>query len=151
MTLYKVLLFVHILAMATWLGGNIMLAFIYARVEGTGDALFRARFTKIAGIVGPIIGVSALLVLGTGIGMVLDSDAVELSQAWVWLGLALFGLAVIIGAAFFGPASGKIIAALEAGHAEEAERRVKTFNLVARLDVLLLIVIVGVMVFKPGA
>jgi uncharacterized membrane protein len=151
MTLYEVLIFFHILAMAVWVGGSIMLGFISGRVEKTGDAQFRARFAKIASVVGPIIGVSAAVILGTGIWMVVDSDTIQLSQTWVWLGLALFGVSIVVGAAYFGPASVKIVAALEAGQTEEADRRAKQFDLVARLDTLLLIVILGVMVFKPGA
>jgi uncharacterized membrane protein len=151
MTLYEALLFFHILAVAVWVGGSIMLGFISARVEGTGDTEYRARFAKSAGVVGPIIGVSAALVLASGVWMVLDSDAIELSQTWVWLGLALFGVSLVVGAAYFGPASNRIVAALEGGQTEEADRRARQFNLVSRLDTLLLVVILGVMVFKPGA
>ncbi|MGH2710890.1 MAG: DUF2269 family protein [Actinomycetota bacterium] len=150
MDLYEVLLFVHILGAAVWVGGSIMLGFISSRVEKTGDAQYRARFAQSAGVVGPVIGISALLLLGTGIGMVLDSEAVELGQTWVWLGLALFGLSAVVGGAYFAPASNKIVAALEAGQVQEADRRAKQFNMVSRLDMLLLLVIVGVMVFKPG-
>jgi uncharacterized membrane protein len=150
MTLYEVLLFVHIIAVAVWVGGSIMLGLISARVQRTGDAEYRARFAKSAGIVGPVIGVSAALVLASGIWMVLDSDAIELSQTWVWLGLALFILSGLVGAAYFAPASDRIIRALEAGQVQEADRRARTFNLVSRLDTLLLLVIVGLMVFKPG-
>jgi uncharacterized membrane protein len=150
MTLYEVLLFVHILAVSVWVGGSIMLAFVSGRVQGTGDAAFRARFAKAAGVVGPVIGVSAILVLASGIWMVLDSDTIELSQLWVWLGLALFILSGIVGAAFFAPASNRIVRALEGGQVQEADRRARTFNLVSRLDTLLLLVILGLMVFKPG-
>ena len=99
----------------------------------------------------PSSAVSAGLVLASGIWMVVDSEAVQLSQTWVWLGLALFGLSGIVGAVYFGPASNKIVVALDSGQVEEADRRAKTFNMVSRLDTLLLLVIVGVMVFKPGA
>jgi uncharacterized membrane protein len=150
MTLYEVLLFVHIVAVAVWVGGSIMLAVISSRIERTGDAEYRARFAKSAGIVGPVIGVSAALVLASGIWMVLDSDAIELSQTWVWLGLALFVVSGVVGAAYFAPASDRIIRALEAGQVQEADRRARTFNLVSRFDTLLLLVIVGLMVFKPG-
>ncbi len=151
MTLNEVLLFVHILGAAVWVGGSIMLGFISSRVERTGDVQFRAKFAKSAGVVGPVIGVSALAVLASGVGIVLDSETIELSQTWVWLGLALFVLSAIVGGAYFGPASNKIVKALEAGQTEEADRRAKTFNMVSRLDLLLLLVIFGVMVFKPGA
>jgi uncharacterized membrane protein len=150
MTLYEVLLFVHIVAVAVWVGGSIMLAFISNRIERTGDAAFRARFAKEAGIVGPVIGVSAALVLASGIWMVVESEAIELSQLWVWLGLSLFGVSIVVGAAYFGPASGRIQRALEEGRIEEANRGAKTFDLVSRLDLLLLLVILGLMVFKPA-
>ncbi len=127
-----------------------MLGFVSSKIERTGDAAYRVKFAQSAGVVGPLIGVSALLILGTGIGMVLDS-AIEISETWVWLGLALFGLSAVVGGAYFGPTSNKIVAALEGGRTEEADRRAKTFNLVSRLDTLLLVVIVGIMVFKPGA
>lgn len=151
MTLYEALLFIHILGVAVWVGGSIMLGFISRRIERSGDTQFRAKFAQSAGVVGPVIGVSALLVLGTGIGMVVESAVVELSQTWVWLGLSLFGVSAVVGGAYFGPASNKIVAALESGRVEEADRRGKTFNMVSRLDTLLLVVIIGLMVFKPGA
>ena len=151
MTLYEVLLFVHILAVAVWVGGSIMLGLISARIQRTGDAAFRARFARAAGVVGPAIGISAALILASGAWMVVDSETIELSQLWVWLGLALFFLSAIVGALYFAPASERIVKALEAGQVQEADRRARTFNLVSRLDTLLLLVVVGLMVFKPGA
>jgi uncharacterized membrane protein len=151
MTLYESLLFVHIVAVSVWVGGTIMLAFISRRIERTGDAQLRARFSKEAGIVGPVIGISAALVLASGIWMVLESDAIELSQTWVWLGLAGFGLSAVVGGVYFAPASHRIEQALEGGRVEEADRLSRQFNVVSALSLLLLLVIVGLMVFKPGA
>jgi uncharacterized membrane protein len=150
MTLYEVLLFVHIVAVSVWVGGSIMLGLISARVQGTGDAAFRARFARSAGIVGPVIGISAALILASGAWMVVESDAIALSQLWVWLSLALFLLSAIVGGLYFAPAGDRIVRALEGGQVEEADRRAGVFNLVSRLDTLLLVVIVGLMVFKPG-
>ena len=150
MTLYEGLLFVHIVAVSVWVGGSIMLGFVSARIERTGDTAYRARFAKSAGVVGPVIGISAGLVLASGAWMVVESDQIELSQLWVWLGLALFLLSAIVGAVFFAPASNRIVEALEEGRVEEADRLARVFNLVSRLDTLLLVVILGLMVFKPG-
>lgn len=148
--LYDVLLFVHIVAASVWVGGGIMLSFISSRIQRTGDPSFRARFAKAAGVVGPVTGISAALVLAGGIWMVVESDVIEFSQTWVWLGLALFGLSVVVGASYFGPASARIERALEGGEVEEADRLARQFNLVSYLDLLVLLVIVGLMVFKPG-
>jgi hypothetical protein len=52
MTLYEASLFVHIVAVAVWVGGSIMLGFISSRVERTGDAQYRPRFATSAGVVG---------------------------------------------------------------------------------------------------
>lgn len=150
MTLYELLLFVHIVGVAVWVGGSIMLGFVGARIQATGDAAFRARFARSAGIVGPVIGVSAVLIVASGAWMVVESDAIELAQVWVWLSLALFLLSAIVGGVYFAPASNRIVAALEGGRIEEADRRAGVFNLVSRLDTLLLLLILGLMVFKPG-
>lgn len=40
--------------------------------------------------------------------------------------------------------------ALEAGQVQETDRRARTFNLVSLLESLVLLVSVGLMVFKPG-
>ena len=150
MTLYEALLFVHVLAAMVWVGGSIMLGFISARVEGTGDAEFRARFSRAAEVVGPVFGGSALLVLAAGVWMVVESEGIELSQTWVWLGLAGFVLSGVLGA-YFAPASHRITAALEAGDVADADRRAKTFKLMSTLSLVLLVLIVADMVFKPGA
>src|ERR671919_2695160 len=151
MTLYEVLLFVHILAVAVWVGGSIMLGLISARIQRTGDAAFRARFARAAGVVGPAIGISAALILASGAWMVVDSETIELSQLWVWLGLALFLLSAIAGAAYFAPASDRIVKALEAGQVQGGGRGGPALSPLSRLDTLLLRVVVGLMVFKPGA
>jgi uncharacterized membrane protein len=150
MTLYEVLLFVHIVAVSVWVGGSIMLGVISARIQRTGDAAFRARFARTAGVVGPVIGISAALIVAAGAWMVIESSLIELSQLWVWLSLVLFLLSALVGAVYFAPASNRIIEALEGGQVGEADRRAGVFNLVSRLDTLLLLVIVGLMVFKPG-
>ena len=150
MTLYEILLFFHIVAIATWVGGGIVLNVVGARAQATRDPQFRARFATTLGGVGPVIGGSALVALGTGIGMVLDSPVIEISQTWIWLALALFAVSAVVGGAYFGPASNKIVAALESGQVEEADRRARVFNTVSRLDLVTLLVIVWLMVAKPG-
>ena len=74
---YEVLLFVHILAASVWWRHHA--ALIGARVQRTGDGAYRARFAKSAGVIGPVTGVSALLV-GAGIGMILDSEPVAFTD-----------------------------------------------------------------------
>ena len=151
MTLYELLLFVHIVGAAIWVGGGVMLLILGTRIGRVQDIAIRTQFVKDTSVVGPVIGASAIVVLAAGIGMVLNSPAIEISQLWVWLGLTLFAVSAITGGAYFGPTGKKIENALTAGNMDEVNRLTRQITAVSRFDVLLLLVIVGLMVFKPGA
>jgi uncharacterized membrane protein len=150
MTLYEILLFVHIVGAAIWVGGGVTLLILGMRIGRTADVQMRLRYIKDTAFAGPLIGASAMVVLLAGIGMVLESDVIELSQLWVWLGLVLFAVSGITGGAYFGPTGKKIEKALSEGQVDEANRLTRQITNVSRFDVLLLLVIVGLMVFKPG-
>ncbi len=149
--MYEGLLFVHILAAMIWVGGGILLTLVTARAQRERDIAFRLRFTRVTAMVGPISGISAMVVLLAGVGMVLINDAWTVSQTWIWLALVLFTTSILVGAGYFSRADKRILAAHEAGNLEEADRLTRQMLIVSRADIALLLVIVELMVFKPGA
>ncbi len=86
-----------------------------------------------------------------GTGMVLINDTWTVSQTWIWLALVLFTTSILVGAGYFSRADKRILAALEAGHLEEADRVTRQMLMVSRADLVVLLAVVGLMVFKPGA
>jgi uncharacterized membrane protein len=152
-SLYEWLLFLHILAAIIWVGGGIMFEMLLLRVRRTGGGTDLIRLLQAMEWIAPrMIAPSALVLLGLGLTMVAINDAWTIGQLWIVLALVLFGLSFLIGGVYVGPESKRIAAAVEAEGAEspDALRRIGRMSTVSRVDLLLLVVIVWDMVFKPG-
>ncbi len=146
----QTLLILHIIGVATWFGGNMVLAFVGPRV-GSAEASTRVWWAETQGAMARVLyNVAGILVLITGVGLVLDSDYFEFSNMFVSIGF----LAVIIGAglgmAVFGPGSRALAAAIRDGDAD-AERAV-TARLTAfgALDSIVVVITIVAMVGKWG-
>ncbi len=61
--MYEAIQFVHILAAMVWVGGGFLLTIVTARAQRERDATFRLQFTRVTAVVGPISGISAIVVL----------------------------------------------------------------------------------------
>ncbi len=150
-TLYDWLLFLHVLAAMTWVGGGVMLAVIAARVLRDPDADAVGRFTSRMRVVGPLVLAPATVaVLGLGIGLVVDTDAWDFGQLWVQLGLALFVAAFLVGAAWQSHTA--LAAERAAAHDNDAEarRQLRRWSWGYRLILVLLVVATWDMITKPG-
>ena len=152
MTGYELALFLHILAAIVWIGGAIAIQILAIKVVGRDDAAEITRFTSDIESVGlKVFMPSSLVVLLAGAWMVHDGPW-ELSHTWVAVGLGLYLLSFLTGMGFLGPESGRI-SKLTAEHgAEHPEvlRRIKRIFLVSRIELVWLLAIVALMVFKPS-
>ncbi len=83
--------------------------------------------------------------------MVLRNDSWEFSDLWVAIGIGLFVLLFLIGVGFHGPNYKKIHAIEEesGGDVPMAQRLIQRGFAAARLEVVVLLAVVGLMVFKP--
>jgi uncharacterized membrane protein len=150
-SLYDWLLFVHIIAAMIWVGGLLAVALFAAQVVRSGERDVIARFVRNLGVIGPLLFAPAMIaVVGFGIWMVIDSDAWDFAQTWIWLALSLFGAAFLIGAVFQSRAAIGARRAAEADEDREAIRQLRRWSWGMRLIVVLLLVATWDMVFKPG-
>lgn len=152
-TSYEIARFAHILAAIVWVGGASIVQVFALRTLGRNEALEVAKFAGDAEWIGMRVFMPAsLLVIIAGGWMVYDG-AWSLEHEWVAIGLALYVLSFLTGMGFLGPESGRI-AKLTAehgpGHAE-VQRRIRRVLLVSRIELIWLVAIVALMVFKPGA
>jgi len=154
MDLYEFLKTIHVIGAACWVGGAAMVQVQAARVTASGDTARMITFADEQEVVGkkyfaPISGLTALM----GVLMVLDLGAEYFKETWIILGIAFFLLTSIVGATFLGPESGRLrdLVAAKGLDDPETQRRLKRITMVSRLDLTLLILIVAVMVIKPGA
>jgi uncharacterized membrane protein len=151
MSLYELLLFVHIAAAAIWVGGAAMIQFFGVVVLASGDPNRLARFAGDVERVSQraLIAASLGAVL-TGFGLVWESEFWMIGDDWIVIGLILFAVSFVAGAAFFGPESGRIKKQIESEGAAAAEGRVRRIILLSRIDLMVLFLIVFDMSVKPS-
>ena len=150
-TLYDWLMFVHVLAAMVWVGGTVVIGTLATQLVRSGESAGIARFVGSLRLVGPLLLAPATLaVVGFGIWLVLDSDAWDFGQTWVWLGLALFAAAFVVGAASLSRTAIGAQRAAAAGNDAEAARQLSRWAWGSRLILLILVVATWDMVFKPG-
>jgi uncharacterized membrane protein len=95
------------------------------------------------------IGPASGLVLLLGIALVLRSDSISFGDLWVWLAIVLYVVTAVIGAGLIGPAELRAADKLDAG--QTAPNEARTISMLGGFSTLLLVVIVWLMVAKPGA
>lgn len=125
--MYNVLLWIHIVAAATWFGGALAIMFLAPKV-GTGDGGSKF-YTAWVDMGRKIFSPAAVVVLATGIGMVIDAG-ISFGATFVSIGF----LAVIVGAGlgmgYYAPQGRKVVAALDAGEdAGPITAKLRTFGL----------------------
>jgi uncharacterized membrane protein len=148
--LYQWLMFLHVLAAMTWVGGLVILTALSAHILRSGDHDAVARFSASLRRIGPLIlAPSTLAVVSLGIGLVLDSNQWHFSQGWIVLALSLFAAAFVIGAVFQSRAALGMERATEAGNHEQATRQLRRWAWGMRLILTLLVIVTWDMVVKP--
>jgi uncharacterized membrane protein len=149
-TLYDWLMFLHVLAAMTWVGGLVILVALSGQVLRSGDRDAIARFSGSLRRVGPVVlAPSTVAVVSLGIGLVLDDNEWSFGQSWIVLALALFAAAFLFGAIFQSHAAIQVQHAVDAGNDADAARLLRRWAWGTRLILLLLVVITWDMVVKP--
>ncbi|MEX2293384.1 MAG: DUF2269 family protein [Acidimicrobiales bacterium] len=153
MRLDQLLLTLHLLAAATWIGAALAEQVIARRMgPSTADAVVD-QFARDAEAVGKtLFGPAALVLTLTGVALVVRQD-VSWGELWIVLGIGALLVAGAVGGGFLIP-EGRRIAALanQQGHDPvEVRLRARRRFLVARIDLAILILAVADMVFRPGA
>lgn len=152
--MYELIVFIHVAAAILWVGGGLYGHIVGVRLaSGSNDQATAGFVTQVEWSGLRVFTPASLVVLGAGIYMVIDNDAWEFSQTWVWLSLAIYAGSFLLGAAYLGPTSGKLGKVLAEKGPSDPEYKTMLSRLltVSRVDTLLLLAIVFLMVFKPGS
>ena len=150
MELREALRFVHIVAAMTWVGGAFLAAVFAARTKkaAPGHALGFARGMQRFSV-GLFIPAS-LVVLGMGIWLVIDSDVIEFTQAWIVIGLGAVAASLVLALAIVKPNRDRGVAAMEAGGGPQVGLIMRRVGMASRTAILLQFIAVWAMVTKPG-
>jgi uncharacterized membrane protein len=149
--LYDWLLFFHILGVALWLGGLVVISVLGTLVLRSRDVTLVERFTGSLRLVGPMVLAPALLaVLGFGVWLVIRSDAWDFGQAWVIAGLSLFAATFLIGIGFQARAAPNAQRAAAWNDQDGALRYLRRWIRGTWMIAILLVIAAWDMVAKPG-
>jgi uncharacterized membrane protein len=146
------LVIIHILSAAAWIGGSFLTGFVAPRMassDAQGAALAWARVAAEAGA--KYFNPAGILTALSGIGLVLTSDVYGWSDTFVSIGLGVVIATALIGALVHRPGAEKIVSALESGDRATAATQGKRAAIWSAVTAVLLIVAVVVMVLKTGA
>lgn len=147
---YQWYLMVHVLMTVIWVGGALMIQLLATRITKGGDPHRLAAFSRDVDWIGTRVFLpSSLLLLVFGFLLVQEADIGY--PFWVVFGLVILVLALLSGALFLGPESGRIGKLVEERGATdpEAQRRIRRILVLSRVDLLLLVLVVVDMVIKP--
>ena len=154
MDLYEFFKYIHIVAAIVWLGGAVIFNILAAQIKQSDGTVAMFEFGKRGEVLGKKVFMPAsIVVLLAGIAMVIESGW-DFEDLWIVIGIAGVVTTAVIGAAFLSPQAGAIGTEIGAkgGQIDAAlQKKIDRFFLVARLDLVLLFLIVLVMVVKPGA
>jgi len=144
------LLTLHIIGAGTWLGANLVQAFMSSRIPNASAEIRRWWADSVGAMTRLLYNLAAAVILITGVWMVLRSDYFSFSDAFISIGFLAIIVGAVLGMAVFGPGMRQLSAAITSGDATaEASitRRLTTFGII---DSLVLVVTIVAMVAKWG-
>jgi uncharacterized membrane protein len=150
LTLYTLLVFVHILAVCVWIGGGFVMEVMSLRLGGHPTKERVGQFFEIAHYVSPRVFMpAAIITLFSGVTLVLMGGA-AFRDLWIVLALTGVGATIILGATQIGPNVMKMSDLLESsGDANEITRISKRLHFITRIDLVILVFVLLDMILRP--
>ena len=146
MTFHNVLLTAHIFFAIVVIGWLAMSSMIVPGAIRKGPE--NANFVRVAGQSAKKIGPTSVVVFLLGIWLVIENKGIDFSETWVSLAMLFFVVTAVIGSVFIGRA--EKAAAMKLANGENADAEARTISILGGISTLLLLVIVYLMVAKPG-
>ncbi|HEX4929981.1 MAG TPA: DUF2269 family protein [Gaiellaceae bacterium] len=149
MSYYEVLLFLHLAAVAVWLGSGFFLQMLVFRAGKTGNEPLLQGVASNSGWMAQRIFIPAsLVVLMVGILLTIEGPW-SFGDLWIVLGLAGYAFSFLVGILFIEPEGKRIAAAMAVGDQGRAAFHVSQINTVSRIELVVLYLVVAVMALKP--
>jgi hypothetical protein len=150
-TAYNIMLVVHIIAVALWLGSNIAMGLGSGRAVSAPNEV-NVWWAELQGYMGKTLkNVAFILLLITGLGMVFSSDdAIKFSAPFVSIGFLVVIVGGALGGMIFAPGCREIAESYRNGDAVAGKKVIDKLGLVGTAESLLIVVTMLFMVFKWG-
>jgi uncharacterized membrane protein len=152
MDLYDVLKYIHILAAVVWVGGAFTSQVFAIRAQQSSDPVDLIRLGRWLEFLGLRVFAPASLIL-IAAGVLMTIQRWSFGQLWISISIALWLVSFLAGIFYLGPKSKTAAELFEAeGPSSPAGVALRSrLFLVSRIELVFFVVIVALMVFKPGA
>ena len=151
MTLYELVLFLHIVSAIIWVGAATTYFMLELWTDLSGDIERETRQNEDAEWLAPRLFIPASMgTLVFGILSAIEGDW-SFGALWIVIGLTGFGLSFAIGIGYFEPEIKKLAAEIERGGVTSpgVRRRIANLKMVGRIELVILYIVVASMVIKP--
>ncbi len=151
MTLYELLLLLHIIAAITWVGAATTYFALELRTDLSGDVEREASQNDDAEWLSPRLFIpTSMGTLIFGVLAAIEGNW-DFGSLWIIIGLTGFAVSFATGIGYFEPEIKKLAAAIERDGAThpEVRRSVANLKMVGRIELAVLYVVVASMVVKP--
>jgi len=152
-TWYQFWKFLHVGFAVLWVGGGAMIQFFALRALRSQDNERTVEFAADVEWIGSrLLTTFSAGAFLTGIALVVNAPFWKIGDDWIVIGLVLFAVTFVAGAAFFGPEAGRIskLAAAEGPDSDAVQARIRRILMLSRIDLVVLFLIVFDMVVKPS-
>ena len=149
MSYYEILLFLHIAAVAVWLGSVFFLQMLVWRAGKAGDGPLLQGIASNSGWMAQRIFIPAsLVVLVVGILLTIEGPW-SFGDLWIVLGLAGYAFSFLVGILFMEPEGKRIASAMQGGDTGRASFHIGRINTVSRIELVVLYLVIAAMALKP--
>ena len=153
MSYYEIVLFLHLVAAAVWVGAAVMLHALFVRARSSDDGVLIERLTENSDwLVSRVFVPTSLAALVLGILLTIEGPW-GFDQLWIVLGLTGFAAIFVLGLGVIEREGKRLENALDDhgyGHPLVAHH-IRRIDAYSKLDLVLLLVVVFDMALKPTA
>jgi len=152
MSMYELLLYLHIAAAIVWVGSGFLIQVQAVRANKANDhANLKRILDDVEGLSNTVFIPASLVVVVFGVLMVVDSDAWGFDQLWIVLGLVGYFATFVTGVGVLKPRGEYLAEAMEReGMSDHVVAKMRELRVLARIDFLVLTVVVCTMAVKPS-
>jgi len=145
-------LFVHIVVGIVWVGGVMWQEAHISGARRHGEEAYVRSILSSQATNGRVFPATTILVIGTAVWMVLGRAELSFGTLWIDLSTGLFVLSFLTGILYFARGEKRLNLQLASeGYSPALGAEVRRVHMVGRVEVIVLLILVWLMVFKPGA
>jgi uncharacterized membrane protein len=150
---YDTLKLIHILAAVIWVGTGLYFQYAGTRLRRAGTPEQIASLAGNVAAAAPLMIASSITVLVAGVVLVLYAPGLDFTDTWIWLGLLGYAATFVTGMFVIRPRADRLAAVMasEGPTSATAQGLIAGLFAISRVDQVVLVVVIAVMVFKPGA